>query len=321
MRPRYYPPIFSNREWTRRKTRINREWTRMDANRGDKNDGWEQVTANREWTRRKMRINREWTRMDANRGDKNDGWEQSPSVHHYGTPVPTSPLFAFIRVHSRLIFVFHSHPFAVRKNLCNLRIIHFRGFRLLDLLGLLVVAPWLCVISADAQVLPAPFGLQWGETSSRILSFAERAGSGIQIRSGSAERETIEVRGPFSNQRYQRLGFTFQADRLVQVAVYYPALEDSNQARELLATLRRELEQSFGPGQLLETGSEKNADGHLETRRVFRWEREGCAIWLISMQVGNTTEDTSPLGEISVVYANLGLGRQLEIESQASGDR
>jgi hypothetical protein len=213
-------------------------------------------------------------------------------------------------------------PFAVRKNLCNLRnlrIIDFRGFRLPNLLGLFSV--WLCAISADGQVIRAPFGLQWGETSARILLFAERVGSGIQIRSGSSGRETIEVRGPFSNQRYHRLGFAFQADRLVQVAVYYPAPDDSNQARELLAALRRELEQSFGPGQLLETGSEKNADGHLETRRVFRWEGEGCAIWLISMQVGDTTEDTSPLGEISVVYANLGLGRQLEIESQASGDR
>jgi len=175
--------------------------------------------------------------------------------------------------------------------------------------------------SAHAQVIPAPFGLQWGEAPAPILSFADHAGSGIQIQSGSFGRETIEVPGPFSNQRYQRLGFTFQADRLVQVAVYYQAPEESNEARELLAALRGEIEQSFGPGELLETGSEKNADGYVETRRVFRWERNGCAIWLISMQVKTADDLGPPRGEISVVYANLGLGRQLEIDSQARSEK
>jgi len=143
----------------------------------------------------------------------------------------------------------------------------------------------------------------------------------IVTQSGSSGRETIEVRGPFSNQRYQRLGFSFQADRLVQVAVYYQAPEESNEARELLAALRGEIEQTFGPGELLETGSEKNVDGYLESRRVFRWERSGCAIWLISMQVKTADDLGPPLGEISVVYANLGLGRQLEIDSQAKGEK
>jgi hypothetical protein len=175
------------------------------------------------------------------------------------------------------------------------------------------------IASATAQVIPAPFGLEWGEASAPILSFAEHTGSKIETQSGSSGRETIEVHGPFSNQRYQRLGFTFQADRLVQVAVYYQAPEDSNEARELLAALRGEVEQSFGPGELLETGREKNADGYLETRRVFRWERNGCAIWLISMQVKTADDLGPPRGEISVVYANLGLGRKLEIDGQAKG--
>ena len=180
---------------------------------------------------------------------------------------------------------------------------------------LIVILPSGPISSAVGQVIPAPFGLQWGETPAPILSFAERAGSNIHRQSSESGRETIEVQGPFSNQRYQRLGFTFQADRMVQVAVYYPVPEDSGEAKELLATLRREIEQSFGPGQLLETGSEKNTDGYLETRRVFRWEREGCAIWLISMQVRNAGVLSTPRGEISVVYANLGLGRKLEIDS------
>jgi hypothetical protein len=187
--------------------------------------------------------------------------------------------------------------------------------------GVLLALCFILTGSAAAQVIPAPFGLNWGETSAPILSFAEHTGSRIEIQSGSSGRETIEVRGPFSNQRYQRLGFTFQAEHLVQVAVYYQAPEDSNEASELLATLRREIEQSYGPGQLLETGSEKNADGCLETRRVFRWERDGTAIWLISMQVRNAEDLSLPRGEISVVYANLGLGRQLEIDSQARGDK
>lgn len=209
-------------------------------------------------------------------------------------------------------------------NLRNLRIIHLRGvgLRIPNLPGPLVVVLCLTAItSVVAQVIPAPFGLQWGETPARILSFAERTGARIEQQSGSSGRETIDVRGPFPNQRYQRLGFTFQADHLVQVAVYYQAPENGDEARELLADLRREIEQSFGPGQLLETGSEKNRDGYLETRRVFRWEREGCAIWLISMQVRNAEDLSPPLGEISVVYANLGLGRQIEIESQARSEK
>ncbi|HEY4784093.1 MAG TPA: hypothetical protein VIH54_19890 [Chthoniobacterales bacterium] len=177
------------------------------------------------------------------------------------------------------------------------------------------------IASAGAQVIPAPFGLKWGDTSAPILSFAEHTGSKIETQSGSSGRETIEVRGPFSNQRYQRLGFTFQADRLVQVAAYYQAPDESNEARELLAALRGEIEQSFGSGELLETGSEKNVDGYLETRRVFRWERNGCAIWLISMQVKTAKDLGPPRGEISVVYANLGLSRQIEIDGQARSQK
>jgi hypothetical protein len=203
-------------------------------------------------------------------------------------------------------------------NLRDLRTVSFRGLdlRLPNLLGALIIGLWLHAISAVGQVIPAPFGLQWGEPPAAILSFADRVGSGIQLRSGSSGRETIDVRGPFLNQRYQRLGFTFQGDHLVQVAVYYRAPDDGNEARELLAALRCEIEQSFGPGQLLETGSEKNADGYLENRRVFRWEREGCAIWLISMQVRNAEDLSPPVGEISVVYSNLALSRQIEIDSQ-----
>jgi hypothetical protein len=177
------------------------------------------------------------------------------------------------------------------------------------------------IASAGAQVIPAPFGLKWGDTSAPILSFAEHTGSKIETQSGSSGRETIEVRGPFSNQRYQRLGFTFQADRLVQVAAYYQAPDESNEARELLAALRGEIEQSFGSGELLETGSEKNVDGYLETRRVFRWERNGCAIWLISLQVKTAEDLGPPRGEISVVYANLGLSRQIEIDGQARNEK
>jgi hypothetical protein len=206
----------------------------------------------------------------------------------------------------------------------NLRICHIWSLALwiLHRSRFLVVAlPLSLTSSAVAQVIPAPFGLKWGEASARILSFAEQTGSKIETQSGSSERETIEVRGPFSNQPYQRLGFTFQAGRLVQVAVYYQAPEDSNEARGLLAALRGEIEQSFGSGELLETGSEKNGDGYLETRRVFRWERNGCAIWLISMQVKTADDSDPPHGEIGVVYANLGLGRQLEIDSQARGEK
>jgi hypothetical protein len=196
------------------------------------------------------------------------------------------------------------------------------ALRILQRGRLLVVAlPLSLISSATAQVIPAPFGLKWGEASAPILSFAEHTGSKIETQPGSSGRETIDMRGPFSNQRYQRLGFTFQSGRLVQVAVYYQAPEESDQARELLAALRGEIEQSFGPGELLETGSEKNADGYLETRRVFRWERNGCAIWLISMQVKTADDLGPPRGEISVVYANLGLGRQLEIDSQARDEK
>ena len=177
------------------------------------------------------------------------------------------------------------------------------------------------IASAGAQVIPAPFGLKWGDALAPILSFAERTGSKIDTQPGSSGRETIDVQGPFSNQRYQRLGFTFQADRLVQVAVYYRAPDESNEARELLAALRGEIEQSFGSGELLETGTEKNADGYLETRRVFRWERNGCAIWLISMQVKTAKDLGPPRGEISVVYANLGLSRQIEIDGQARSQK
>jgi len=206
-----------------------------------------------------------------------------------------------------------------------------RGWRIGG--AVVAVAIWLSAApSVPGQLISAPFGLKWGETEGRIMAFAAHAGSGPQLMSGNSGRETIDIGGPFPNQRFQRLGFTFQSNRLVQVAVYYSVPENMNEAGELLTGLRGEIEQSFGPGQLLETGTEKNAEGYLETRRVFRWEREGCAIWLVSMEVQNAgdaphipnslsepgTSQPARRGEISVVYANLGLGRQLEIESAST---
>jgi hypothetical protein len=187
--------------------------------------------------------------------------------------------------------------------------------------GWLLAFCFTATASTATETIPPPFGLQWGGTPARILSFAERTASRIEKRAGSSGRETIDVRGPFSDHRYQRLGFTFQDDHLVQVAAYYQAPEDGDKARELLTALRGEIEQSFGPGELLETGNEKNVEGYLETRRVFRWQRDGCVIWLISMQVKTVEDLGPPRGEISVVYANLGLSRQIEIDGQARNEK
>jgi hypothetical protein len=166
-----------------------------------------------------------------------------------------------------------------------------------------------------AQPIPPPFGLQWGETPERVQGLADRTGSNAERRTEAAGRETVELTGPFPDQPFHRLAFTFETGQLIQVAVHYALPEDSAGAKQLGTSLRGELERSLGPGELLETRTETNPDGYQEARRVFRWQRDGCAVWLMSLQVsGGSPDEQRHEGEISVVYANRGLGRRLEIE-------
>ncbi|MBV9998669.1 MAG: hypothetical protein JO015_06095 [Verrucomicrobia bacterium] len=166
-----------------------------------------------------------------------------------------------------------------------------------------------------AQLIPPPFGLQWGETPERVQSLAGRTGSKAERRTEAPGRETFELTAPFPDRPFHRLAFTFETGQLIQVAVHYPLPEDGAGAKQLVTSLRWELERSLGPGELLETGTETNPDRYQEARRVFRWQRDGCAVWLISLELSNGSPgEQRREGEISVVYANLGLGRRLEIE-------
>lgn len=169
-------------------------------------------------------------------------------------------------------------------------------------------------IGLRAQPVPPPFGLQWGDPAERVRGLADRTGSKAERRTEADGRETLEFTGPFPNQPFHRLAFTFETGQLIQVAVHYPLPEDGAGAKQLMTSLRWELERSLGPGELLETGTENNPEGYQEARRVFRWQHDGCAVWLISLQVTNSSPGQQREGEISVVYANLGLGRRLEIE-------
>jgi hypothetical protein len=173
-----------------------------------------------------------------------------------------------------------------------------------------------CAPRLRAQPVPPPFGLQWGVTPERVQGLVGRTGSKAERRSEAAGRETLELTGPFPNQPFHRLGFTFETGQLIQVAVHYALPEDNAGAKQLVTSLRWELERSLGPGELLETGTETNPEGYQEARRVFRWQRDGCAVWLISLQVSSGAPGQQHEGEISVVYANLGLGRRLEIEGE-----
>ncbi|MBV9488868.1 MAG: hypothetical protein JO069_03970 [Verrucomicrobia bacterium] len=164
------------------------------------------------------------------------------------------------------------------------------------------------------QPISPPFGLQWGETPELVQASAQRAGSTVERRTGPAGRDRLELTGPFPGQRFCRLRFTFESERLIQVIVDYPQPEDAPEAKQLLMSVRAELEQSLGATELLETGTETNQDGYQETRHVFRWQRDGCAVWLISLEVSSGA-DRLRKGILSVVYSNLGLGRRLEIEA------
>jgi hypothetical protein len=183
----------------------------------------------------------------------------------------------------------------------------------------LIIAAIILFVTADiprllAQPVPPPFGLQWGETPERVQGLVDRTGSKAERRAEAAGRETLELTGPFPNRPFHRLALTFETGQLIQVAVHYLLPEDNLNAKQLVTSLRWELERSLGPGELLETGTEANPEGYQEARRVFRWQRDGCAVWLISLEVSGSSSGQGREGEISVVYANLGLGRRLEIE-------
>ena len=185
---------------------------------------------------------------------------------------------------------------------------------------LTIIAAIILLVTADApglraQPIPPPFGLQWGETPERVQGLVDRTGSKAERRTEAAGRETLELTGPFPDQPFHRLAFTFETGQLIQVAVHYPLPENSVNAKQLVTSLRWELERSLGPGELLEMGTETNPEDYQETRRVFRWQRDGCAVWLISLEVSRGSSSQGREGELSVVYANLGLGRRLEIES------
>jgi len=169
--------------------------------------------------------------------------------------------------------------------------------------------------SACGEDIRPPFGLRWGESPERVLGSAKQTGVTARERLDAPGHATLEL--SFNQQSFDRVDFGFQSGCLIQVIVRYPVSENQGPGNELLGSLRGELEQGFGVGELLEIGREQNRDGYEETRRVFRWQKEGCALWLISLEVQSTGRGHA--GEVTAVYANLGLSRRLEIDSENSG--
>ncbi|HEY0792965.1 MAG TPA: hypothetical protein VGD78_18010 [Chthoniobacterales bacterium] len=175
-----------------------------------------------------------------------------------------------------------------------------------------VLLGWIALLAAGrvgGQVIRPPFGLEWGASPQQVLDSARQSGVKVLEHEETPGHTTFEV--SISQQPFNRVDFGFQAGHLIQIVVRYPT--SGNEGPGLVGSLRAEFQQGLGVGELLETGRQQNADGNEETRRVFRWQKEGCALWLILLEV--RSEGRGRASEVTAVYANLGLSRRLEIDA------
>ena len=145
-------------------------------------------------------------------------------------------------------------------------------------LAFFAVAPKVCAIPGE-EIKP-PFGLQWGETQERLENLLKGAKAQILDRHTAEDgRMAWTVEGLVSA-NLKRSVFYFKTDQLVEVELQYQNSEwDNGKYDDFMASVRRQLENKYGSGQLV--ARSKTPEGEvMQTLVGYKWNRNNAAVQL-----------------------------------------
>lgn len=142
---------------------------------------------------------------------------------------------------------------------------------------------------AEAEDIKPPFGLHWGETTSRMERLLDGAKARIVERRQLDGREVWEVSGILPND-LQRTLFYFSSDQLVEVELQYKTTDwDEEKYTSFMSDVRRKLEVKYGEPELI--AKREEPIGTVMQKVVgWKWNRNSAAIELFYFSAQNATQ-------------------------------
>lgn len=157
---------------------------------------------------------------------------------------------------------------------------------------LLLAATLACVAGAGrarAEEIKPPFGLHWGETTTRMERLLDGAKAKVVERRKVAGRDVWEVSGILSND-LQRTLFYFSADQLVEVELQYKTADwDEEKYNTFMDDVRKKLEVKYGEPELIAKREEPLGDV-MQKVIGWKWNRNSAAIELFYFSAQNATQ-------------------------------
>ena len=143
--------------------------------------------------------------------------------------------------------------------------------------------------SAQAEEIKPPFGLHWGETTTRLERLLDGAKAKITERRQVDGRDCWEVDGILSND-LQRTLFYFTKGELVEVELQYKTTDwDEEKYNTFMGDVRRKLEVKYGPPELIARREEPL--GEIIQKVVgWKWNKNNTAIELFYFSAQNATQ-------------------------------
>jgi hypothetical protein len=162
--------------------------------------------------------------------------------------------------------------------------------RLKIALAALVFASLAPLFSAHAaEEIKPPFGLQWGESATRLEKLLAGAKARVTDKRDADGRVAWTVEG-LVQAGLRRTIFYFKSGQLVEVELQYQSDEwDTAKYDEFMGSIRRRIEQKYGSGQLI--ARQKTPEGAvMQTLVGYKWNINNTAIELIYFAAENSTQ-------------------------------
>ncbi|MEA3211828.1 MAG: hypothetical protein QOE70_4885 [Chthoniobacter sp.] len=160
----------------------------------------------------------------------------------------------------------------------------------LRLLAIALAASWLGLSRpVDAEEIKPPFGLHWGETTTRLERLLTGAKAKVVERRNVDGREAWEVEGILTND-LQRTVFYFTAGELVEVELQYKTdTWNEEKYNSFMGDVRRRLEQKYGPPELIARREEPL--GEIIQKVVgWKWNQNNTGIELFYFSAQNAAQ-------------------------------
>jgi hypothetical protein len=140
-----------------------------------------------------------------------------------------------------------------------------------------------------AEEIKPPFGLQWGESATRLEKLLTGAKARVTDKREVEGRTAWTVEGLLQD-GLRRTIFYFKSGQLVEVELQYQSDEwDTAKYDEFMGSVRRRIEQKYGPGQLI--ARQKTPEGAvMQTLVGYKWNTNNTAIELIYFAAENSTQ-------------------------------